>query len=324
VQDQDFARKAEVAFDEAYMTHTSTSPNYQILASLDVGRRQVELEGYEFVKKSVELAMTLRERIEELPVLRKYFKLLRVKDLIPAQYRASGVEQFYSPETGFKGMEESWREDEFALDPQRSTVHIGNTGIDGDTFRKMLIEKHDIQINKTSRNTVLFMLNIGTTRGGIAYLLEVLMTIARQIDDETEERNPLEEKIAADRVDSLINRLPPLPNFSRFNEKFAPHRDGATPEGDLRKAFFLAYDETTCEHLPLGEAVMAAMDQGREVVSASFVTPYPPGFPILVPGQVISREILAYLNALDVKEIHGYNPEFGLRVFKQEVLDGLE
>ena len=39
----------EGAFEEAYMTHTSTSPNYQILASLDVGRRQVELEGYEFV-----------------------------------------------------------------------------------------------------------------------------------------------------------------------------------------------------------------------------------------------------------------------------------
>ena len=32
------------------MTHTSTSPNYQILASLDVGRRQVELEGFELVK----------------------------------------------------------------------------------------------------------------------------------------------------------------------------------------------------------------------------------------------------------------------------------
>ena len=33
------------------MTHTSTSPNYQILASLDVGRRQVELEGYELVQE---------------------------------------------------------------------------------------------------------------------------------------------------------------------------------------------------------------------------------------------------------------------------------
>ena len=35
------------------MTHTSTSPNYQILASLDVGRRQVELEGYELVQRQL-------------------------------------------------------------------------------------------------------------------------------------------------------------------------------------------------------------------------------------------------------------------------------
>ena len=56
------------------------------------------------------------------------------------------------------------------------------------------------------------------------------------------------------------------------------------------------------------------------LVSASFVTPYPPGFPVLVPGQVVSEEILAYLKAVDVKEIHGYSPEHGLRVFKPEAL----
>ncbi|MEP2428076.1 MAG: ornithine decarboxylase, partial [Tateyamaria sp.] len=44
VYDQDFKGEVEQAFHEAYMTHTSTSPNYQIIASLDVGRRQVELE----------------------------------------------------------------------------------------------------------------------------------------------------------------------------------------------------------------------------------------------------------------------------------------
>ena len=63
------------------------------------------------------------------------------------------------------------------------------------------------------------------------------------------------------------------------------------------------------------------MADGRELVSATYVTPYPPGFPILVPGQVISPEILAYLNAVDVKEIHGYKPGYGLRVFRTEALD---
>ena len=63
VHDQDFQHKVADTFHEAYMTHTSTSPNYQILASLDVGRRQVELEGFELVKKQLEMAMVLREKI---------------------------------------------------------------------------------------------------------------------------------------------------------------------------------------------------------------------------------------------------------------------
>src|SRR5882724_11309128 len=59
VFDQDYAHKAEETFHEAYMAHTSTSPNYQILASLDLGRRQVALEGLELVQKQVECAMSL-------------------------------------------------------------------------------------------------------------------------------------------------------------------------------------------------------------------------------------------------------------------------
>ena len=62
------------------------------------------------------------------------------------------------------------------------------------------------------------------------------------------------------------------------------------------------------------------MAAGREIVSAIFVIPYPPGFPILVPGQVLSREILDFLRKLDVTEIHGLRPELGLRVFTEAAL----
>ena len=323
VYDQDFARKSEGAFEEAYMTHTSTSPNYQILASLDVGRRQVELEGYEFVKKAVELAMSLRERIEENPQINRWFRLLRVQDIIPAEYRPSGLDRFYSPETGFKQMEKAWREDEFALDPQRVTVLVGGAGVEGDAFRKLLMDRFDIQINKTSRNSVLFMLNIGTTRGAIAYLLEALLKLAAEMDNETEERSPMEQRLFDETVDRLTKQLPPLPLFSRFHDVFRPDPAGDTPEGDLRTAFFEAYDEDKCEYLKMDGTIARALSEGREVVSASFVTPYPPGFPILVPGQVVSEGILSYLKALDVKEIHGYNPQFGLRVFRQSALDAL-
>ena len=68
----------------------------------------------------------------------------------------------------------AWDDDEFVLDPSRITLSIGRTGYDGDTFkREQLMDRHGVQINKTSRNTVLFMTNIGTTRSSVAFLVEV-------------------------------------------------------------------------------------------------------------------------------------------------------
>src|SRR5439155_2172860 len=92
VFDQDFSHRNEEAFREAYMTHTSTSPNYQILASLDVGRQQVELEGFELVQKQVELSMVLRDVVENHPLLKRHFQILATEDLIPPDYRQAGVE----------------------------------------------------------------------------------------------------------------------------------------------------------------------------------------------------------------------------------------
>ena len=51
--------------------------------------------------------------------------------------------------------------------------------------------------------------------------------------------------------------------------------------------------------------------------------PGPRTFRVLVPGQIASREIIAFLKALDVKEIHGYRPNLGLRVFREAVLGDL-
>ena len=323
IWDQDFKDKTEEAFHEAYMTHTSTSPNYQILASLDVGRRQVELEGYELVQRQLELAMSLREQVFRHPLLKKYFRFLGVGDLVPQQYRETNVESYFNEETGWSNFETAWRTDEFALDPTRATLEIGATGLDGDTFKnKHLMDKYNIQINKTSRNTVLFMTNIGSTRSGVAHLIEVLVKIARDIDERVKDLSMIERRIHDKRVRSLTLEQPPLPDFSAFHPAFcatAPASNMATRDGDMRSAFFLSYDDASCEYIGLNEAehVLAS---GRELVSALFVIPYPPGFPILVPGQIISHAILEYLRALDVREIHGFRPELGFRVFSEAAL----
>ena len=323
VWDQDFKDKAEEAFHEAYMTHTSTSPNYQILASLDVGRRQVELEGYELIQRQLELAMSLREQVLRHPLLKRYFRFLRVGDVVPREYRESGVESYYNDENGWNNLEAAWRTDEFVLDPTRATLSIGATGLDGDTFKnKELMDKYGIQINKTSRNTVLFMTNIGSTRSAVAYLIEVLVKIARTVDGRIADMSTIERRIHEKRVRSLTLEQPPLPDFSSFHFAFrgrSVEGRAETRDGDIRSAFFLSYDDANCDYVTMDEAAQA-IKAGRDVVSALFVIPYPPGFPILVPGQVISAEILQFMKALDVREIHGFRPELGFRVFNDVAL----
>jgi arginine decarboxylase len=328
VHDQDFRQKTEASFHEAYMTHTSTSPNYQILASLDIGRRQVELEGYEMVNKQVELALTLREQIKNQPLLKKHFSILTTKELVPEAFRPSGIETYYDPKLGWCHMEDAWiyERDEFVIDPSRVTLFLGRTGIDGDTFKnEYLMDKHGIQINKTSRNTVLFMTNIGTSRSSIAYLIEALMSIARELDRQREENSAAENRLLNRQIKSLTHDLPPLPDFSEFHPSFQCSISGDTPEGDIRTAYFMGQNDSLCEHLRIDNGEMQRhMNAGRIVVSTTFVIPYPPGFPVLVPGQVINKDILDFMLALDVTEIHGYRPLLGLSVFTEEALREVE
>ncbi|MBV9315520.1 MAG: hypothetical protein JO100_17715 [Pseudonocardia sp.] len=318
VFDQDYEQKAQETFHEAYMAHTSTSPNYQILASLDLGRRQVALEGLELVQKQVECAMSLRDAIDNHELLSKYIRCLTTADLIPSEYRPAGIDQ--PLRSGLTNMMKAWQQDEFVLDPCRITLSIGELGVDGDTFKRgYLMDRYGVQVNKTSRNTVLFMTHIGTTRSSVAYLIEVLVEIVRELDEEIIDYSPRERAAHDKAVRSLTIPSAPLPNFSRFHDNFRSVSEPQTREGDIRKAFFTAYTDELCEYLKPDE-VAARMADGKDVVSATFVTPYPPGFPVLVPGQCFSEEILEFMSSLDTPEVHGYRADLGYRVFTEEAL----
>ncbi|MBC7412850.1 MAG: ornithine decarboxylase [Bacteroidia bacterium] len=319
IWDEEYSRRVADNFQESYMTHTTTSANYQILASLDAGRRQVELEGYELVEKSIEMAMVLRSKVQNHPKLSKYFHILNVKDIIPATYRACGLSEYYTVEDGWDKMEESWEKDEFVLDPTKITLSVGKAGITGDMFKNTyLMDRFNIQVNKTSRNTILLMTNIGTTRGSVTFLINALLQIADELDESNRSLNKREAEISEKHIQSLIHDVPPLPDFSSFHSSF--QASPGVPGGNIREAFFLAYEEDLCEYIPLSEC-LEALSKNRDLVSTSFVIPYPPGFPILVPGQVMSKEIIKFMIALDVKEIHGYRAELGLKVFTVEALN---
>ena len=62
------------------------------------------------------------------------------------------------------------------------------------------------------------------------------------------------------------------------------------------------------------------LQEGPPLVSANFVIPYPPGFPIMVPGQVLTQETIDFMRKLDVKEIHGYQAALGLKLLNPAFL----
>ena len=115
--------------------------------------------------------------------------------------------------------------------------------------------------------------------------------------------------------------VPDLPNFSRFHDVFRDDASGASNEGHMREAFFMAYDEANCEFVKLASPdIDERLKNGPDLVSANFVIPYPPGFPIMVPGQVITADTITFMRKLDVKEIHGYNAAQGLKLLKPSAL----
>src|SRR3954453_12193190 len=96
VKDVDFA-DVESQFHEAVFTHASTSPNQQIIASLDVARRQMELEGYGLVWNAIQIAIDIRTAVSSNPLISKYFRILGADDMVPKQYRESGFVDYLSP-----------------------------------------------------------------------------------------------------------------------------------------------------------------------------------------------------------------------------------
>ncbi len=323
VKDQDY-HTVEEQFHEAVFTHASTSPNLQIIATLDVARRQMELEGYELVNRAIQLALDVRREVNSHPLISKYFRVLGADEMIPAEFRDSGFVDYLGSGVNWATVVKALREDEFALDVTRLTLVCGSAGFDGTQFKNLLAADFDIQLNKTSRNSVLLQTNINNTRSDIAQLIKVLVQISQRVEKKLVEGGKAAKSAFDARVKSLMTDVPDLPNFSRFFDRFRENPSSRTSEGDIRAAFFAAYREDQCEHLTLSSPeIDKRLKEGPELVSANFVIPYPPGFPIMVPGQVINAQTIEFMRKLDVKEIHGFSAALGLKLLNPSFLQSV-
>ena len=293
-------------FLEAFRIHTSTSPNYQIIASLDIGRRQAALEGFTRVRETILLALQLRQRIRESANLQAYFQVLGDEEMVPACYRTKGASDFpYALST----LSASWGQSDFVIDPTRVTLNVSKAGIDGSTFRQLLMTRYDIQVNKTSRHTVLFLINIGATQASIDYLMQVLHEMTAKFKHERRKSSRLEQEASI-----------PLPEKRIYHPAFLPFASGEYQASDIRTAYFEGSEARHTTYIPHSAHTQEQVQAGKQWVSASFVTPYPPGFPVIVPGQIITTEILTFFQHIKVKEIHGFSFELGFKVFSDDYL----
>ena len=308
----------EPQLKEAIFTHATTSPNQQIIATLDLARRQMELEGYRLVSNALQIALDIRAQIANHPVIAKYFSILTPAEMIPPTLRSTGYEDYFATKDNWHSLAQSIAEDEFFLDPTRMTLVCGRAGLNGTEFKNLLADRFNIQVNKTSRNSILIQSNINNTRSDVAHLINVLLTISLEIEEQMRHSGPDFVALFEEKVANLMEDVPDLPNFSHFAPQYREDVAGAVAvEGDIRTAFFASWDIDQCDYMKLcSEECDQRLMNGPEMISAKMVIPYPPGFPILVPGQVITQDAIDFMRKLDVKEIHGYDEARGLQLIQ--------
>ena len=238
----------EHLFRENFNMHTSTSPQYGLIASLDVARKQAVMEGFKLLSRTLELA----DEVKKLVNSTKVFRVLELEDLLPEEVRNDGIR----------------------LDPTKVTIDVSGCGYTVDDLQKVLFERYNIQTEKSTFNTLTLLLTIGTTRSKVSRLYDALMRIARE-----------------GRPPRRLVRTPDIPAFTKL--KFLP-RDAYYCGGELLPV--LDDNERVNRRLA-----------GR--ICADQIVPYPPGIPVLVPGQLITQNVAEYvanlLRSQKRMEMHG-------------------
>jgi arginine/lysine/ornithine decarboxylase len=263
------------------------------------------------VRTAYRMALAFRHRVATDPEISTWFRILDESDLLLDTYRSTETPSYEQSEDGdLACWDQAWRDSEFVPDPTRVTLYLGKTGMNGQFRQDVLMTRYGIQINKTSINTVLLIFTIGVTWSSVQYLLDGLKRIAHEPSAARANAGRVAQGVHQHRVDAITQGLASLPDFSAFAPAF---RDNpGSPAGDMRGAFYAGYEEADREYVDLLTA-RRRLSAGKTLVSTTFVVPYPSGFPVLVPGQVISPEILEFMAQRDVKEIHGYEPASGSR-----------
>src|SRR5512140_3274828 len=303
VRESESVKLDQDAFNEAYLMHTSTSPQYAIIASCDVAAAMMEPPGgTALVEESILEALDFRRAMRKVDAewgKDWWFKVWGPEKIVAEGIgsREDWVLKANDKWHGFGDLASGFN----MLDPIKATVitpgldvsgKFAKTGIPAAIVTKYLAE-HGVIVEKTGLYSFFIMFTIGITKGR----WNTLLTALQQFKDDYDKNQPLW------RV---------LPEFCQAHHRYERMglRDLCQQIHDMYKANDVAR-VTTEMYLSDMQPAMKPSDAyaslaHREIdrveidalegrVTAVLLTPYPPGIPLLIPGERFNRTIVQYL-----------------------------
>ncbi|MTW14055.1 lysine decarboxylase [Pseudoduganella eburnea] len=304
VRDSETVKLDKDAFNEAYLMHTSTSPQYSIIASCDVAAAMMEAPGgTALVEESILEALDFRramKKIDEEWGQDWWFKVWG-PDSFAEEGIGSQEDWIFTEDSkkwhGFGDLKPGFN----MLDPIKATIvnpglsldgQFGETGIPASIVTKYLAE-HGVIVEKCGLYSFFIMFTIGITKGR----WNTLLTALQQFKDDYDKNAPMW-------------RI--LPEFSAANPRYEQMglRDLCQQIHDFYKAYDVARLTT---EMYLSDMVPAmkpsdafAKMAHREIervqlddlegrITSILLTPYPPGIPLLIPGERFNKTIVDYL-----------------------------
>lgn len=302
--------------DECFMMHTSTSPLYQITASCEVSAAMMKGQrGFHLINSAIKRAMRFRAEIKKLKSTSQtwYYDVWQ-PDMI--DYKNPLCMELKPNEVwhGFKNQDAG----HMYLDPIKVTILL--PGIKNDKISEfgipaelvsMYLDDHGIIVEKTGPYSMLFLFSIGISLPKSMSLLSILNSFKADFD------NNLTVK---EMLPNLFNKYPQFYNKMHIQElamKVHLLMKNALLDDMMYRAFdCLPRVEMTphkaFQKLIKGKAKIIKLRDLEGHTSAVMVLPYPPGVPLIMPGEKVtseSRAVLDYLIMLE--EIGEAVPGFG-------------
>jgi arginine decarboxylase len=304
VQNADEIQLDRDVFNEAYLMHTSTSPQYSIIASCDVAAAMMEAPGgTALVEESIMEALDFRRamrKVDEEWGTDWWFKVWGPNDLSEEGIEEREAWMLKANESwhGFGNLAEGFN----MLDPIKATIITPGLDIDGDFSEEFgipaaivtkYLAEHGVIVEKTGLYSFFIMFTIGITKGRWNTMVAALQQFKDDYDKnqplwkvlpEFVQKQPRYERMGLRDLCTQIHEVYKANDVARLTTEMylSDMVPAMKPTDAFAKMAHRKIDRVSIDEL-----------EGR--ITAVLLTPYPPGIPLLIPGEQFNKIIVNYL-----------------------------